>query len=318
MIVTAANLTPELATADRRSLLNACSKCASDGLLPDGREAALVMFSNKVQYMPMVAGVIKRLRQSGEISAVTARLVYEKELEAGLFRYVVEDGVEKLSHAPMLLGDRGKPALVYATARLKDGTIQNEVMTVAEVEKIRAISRAANSGPWKDHWGEMARKTVIRRLSKYLPFSAEDRRIFSDNHEDAEFEEVKGPPQPQSIAHAAAALSAPASTAVDGETGEVIDGESSGSPTPQREEGGQADQDAPPPTITKIEVPTTTDGEPIWKSWHALVMPAIGLLSAGEAAAWRAAHQGELAGIEKASRKLAAEIEAALKAAETA
>ena len=28
-------------------------------------------------------------------------------------------------------------------------------------------------GPWKDHYAEMGRKTVIRRLAKYLPLSIE-------------------------------------------------------------------------------------------------------------------------------------------------
>lgn len=253
VVMTAVNLTPALASADRRSLFNACTKCATDGLLPDGREAALVVFGNVVTYMPMVFGIIKKLRQSGEIASISARLVYENELKAGLFKFAIEDGEEKLSHAPMLIGDRGKPALAYATARFKDGTVQNEVMTLADIEKVRSVSRSKNSGPWTQWWDEMARKTVVRRLSKYLPLSAEDMRVLDADHEETEFDAMKEAAkraEPQSIEHAAMALSAPATIDVgdgertDAETGEIHDAETVETVTatvleiPQREGGG--------------------------------------------------------------------------------
>lgn len=343
VVMTAVNMNPDLQNADRRSLYNSALKAASDGLLPDGREGALVIFKTKqkkrldngqtqeiwvqaVQWMPMVFGIIKKLRQSGEIASITARCVYENEIKQGRFEFKIVDGEEKLTHDPILVGERGKMVLVYATARFKDGTVQNEPLTLADVEKARAVSKTGKSefGPWANWYDEMARKTAIRRLAKYLPLSAEDMRVFEhDDPEDrSDFERLKAEAEataPQSISRAAAALSAPAVTVEpetphDAETGEVIEDEAGA------EEGEFSDEstgpDAPLPTITKIEVPTTTDGEPIWKSWHALVMPAIGLLGAGEVSAWRVAHQGELAGIEKASKKLAAEIEAALAAAE--
>ena len=227
VVMTAINLNPQLVAADRRSLFNSCNRCAADGLLPDGREAALVTFANQVQYMPMVFGIIKKLRNSGEIASITARMVYEKELAEARFRFVIEDGQERLQHEPMLTGDRGKPALVYATAKFKDGTVQNEVMTVADVEKVRAVSRSKGNGPWTQWWEEMARKTVIRRLSKYLPLSAEDHRLMQDQAEDTEFEELKRDAlaaAPQSL-DAARMLGGPADTETphDAETGEVTE-----------------------------------------------------------------------------------------------
>ena len=42
-----------------------------------------------------------------------------------------------------------------------------------EVEKVRKTSRAGAFGPWKDWWDEMAKKTVIRRISKRLPSRAD-------------------------------------------------------------------------------------------------------------------------------------------------
>jgi recombination protein RecT len=55
---------------------------------------------------------------------------------------------------------------------LKDGASQYEVMTKAEIEEVRQSSKSANNGPWQTWWSEMAKKSVLKRLVKYLPMSA--------------------------------------------------------------------------------------------------------------------------------------------------
>lgn len=170
VVMTVVQQNPDLLNADRRSLLGACIKCASDGLVPDGREAAIVVFGGKPQYMPMVAGLLKRARNSGDIASVTAQVVYEKD------RFVWRPSEDKpLEHeAPPLAEDRGKAIGAYAQARLKDGSIVCEVVPLRELEKIRNVSRAKNSGPWTQWTDEMYRKTAFRRLAKWLPMDAED------------------------------------------------------------------------------------------------------------------------------------------------
>jgi recombination protein RecT len=167
VLTTAVVNNPALLDADRRSLFLSALRAAQDGLLPDGREGALVTFGNKVQWMPMVAGILKKVRNSGELLSIAAHVAYSNDE----FAYELGDE-EKISHRPAL-DDRGKPRLVYAIAKTKDGGIYREIMTVADVEKVRAISRAKDSGPWVSWWGEMARKTVLRRLSKRLPMSSD-------------------------------------------------------------------------------------------------------------------------------------------------
>ena len=73
---------------------------------------------------------------------------------------------------PGLTEDRGAPIGAYAIARLKDGSVMAEVMSKAEIERVRGVSRAKNTGPWTTWWDQMARQTVFRRLSKYLPMDA--------------------------------------------------------------------------------------------------------------------------------------------------
>lgn len=179
VVMTVAQQTPELLEADRRSLLGACMKCAADGLLPDGREAALVIFNSKsrdggwekkVQYMPMLAGLLKRARNSGEIAGVSVQVIHENDE----FVQTPDDFDKPLLHRPPTLGQpRGKAIGAYALAKLKDGTVMAEVMDREQIDKVRSVSRAKDKGPWVDWWDQMARKTVFRRLSKYLPMDAD-------------------------------------------------------------------------------------------------------------------------------------------------
>jgi len=198
VVLTAVNGDPALLEADRRTLYGAAMKAAQDGLLPDGREAALLVFNKNVapngqqpkwekhvQYMPMVAGVMKKMRNSGEVASITAHVVYEKDE----FEYLLGDE-EAITHkVPPLGSERGKPIGAYAIATLKDGVKLREVMSFAEIEAVRAVSKAANAGPWTKWWGEQAKKTVIRRMAKRAPSSTD----IDWSNADEEFEMDKVP-----------------------------------------------------------------------------------------------------------------------------
>ena len=169
VLLTVVQLQPDLLSCDRRSLFAACLKCAADGLIPDGREAALVKYSNAVQYMPMLTGIQKRVRNSGDIASIQAHVIYEHD------EFIWQQGVDaSVLHKPKFPGDRGKPIGAYAVAKFKDGSDpQVEVMDLAQIERVRKVSKASGNGPWVQWWDEMARKTVFRRLSKWLPLDAE-------------------------------------------------------------------------------------------------------------------------------------------------
>jgi recombination protein RecT len=181
-IITAVQMQPELMDADRRSLISSCMKAAQDGLLLDGREAGLSIYNDRknggktVAYLPMVGGILKKIRQSGEISSVRSHVVYQGDE----FDFELGDN-ERIHHKPNLTNP-GNPVAVYAIAKFKDGDIQREVMSYAQVQKIRAKATGIGKACWDSEWGEMAKKTVIRRLSKRLPSSNDlDRVLDSDN-----------------------------------------------------------------------------------------------------------------------------------------
>lgn len=174
--MTALQTNPKLLEADRRTLFGAVTKAAQQGLLPDGREGAIVQFGNQAQWMPMVAGVMKLVRNSGEISTWSVNAVFENDE----FDYVLGDE-EKIVHKPALK-NRGELVAVYSIVNMKDGEKSREVMSRDEVEAIRNRSRSGKSGPWVSDYAEMAKKTVIRRHSKRLPMSTDlDGLVHSDD-----------------------------------------------------------------------------------------------------------------------------------------
>ena len=169
VLQTAIATTPNLAKADRNSLFGACVKASQDGLLCDGKEAALVPFGDSVTYMPMVAGILKKVRNSGELSSITSMIIYKNDK----FEFYVDEKGEHLVHRPLLFGDRGERIGVYALAVTKDGASYIEIMDNDQVQKIKNCSRGKN-GPWNGPFeDEMVKKSAIRRLAKRLPMSTD-------------------------------------------------------------------------------------------------------------------------------------------------
>ena len=159
----------KLGDCDRRSLWGALMTCAMDGLMPDGQEAGLTPFKGVVKYIPMVKGILKKIRNSGELKSILAMVVNKKDD----FKFFVDENGEHLLHTPTREEDPGEITDVYVVAQTKDGGRYVERMTRAQIEKVRQCSRAKDGGPWKEWYDEMAKKTVIRRISKRLPMSTD-------------------------------------------------------------------------------------------------------------------------------------------------
>lgn len=185
---------------DKPSLYNAIVKAAADGLMADGREGALIAYNTNiapkgavkkyakiVRWMPMAAGLTKRMADFG--ITIDTQLVCKNDF------FQVELGDEqKIVHRPPPLGaDRGDYVGVYAIARAVNGAKYREIMEVSQVEQVRQASQTPDNGPWVDWWGEMARKTVLRRLSKRLPLSEELVRMVSAEDDLFEFNKDRAP-----------------------------------------------------------------------------------------------------------------------------
>jgi recombination protein RecT len=177
---------PALMKCDPATLFGAVIQCAQLGLEPGGAlgHAYLIPFENRkrgttdVQFIIGYRGLLDLARRSGQIVSISAREVCKND--KFFYRYGVDETIE---HVPAD-GDRGELTHVYAVARLKDGGVQFEVLTRTEIERIRdnsqgykmAVKLNRTDSPWITHFVEMAKKTAIRRLFKYLPVSIELQR----------------------------------------------------------------------------------------------------------------------------------------------
>lgn len=173
----------DLDTCTPSSVTLACLKCASDGLVPDGREAVLVVgrsksktggWVNQAQYWTMVAGLQKMAYRSGKIARLESRVVHAGD------DFSVEYGTSPgIRHRPALIGG-GDLVGAYAVATFRDGRTYVEWMDRSEIEGImrrsKSFDREKNApvGPWQTDFAEMARKTVLRRACKYLPTNEDD------------------------------------------------------------------------------------------------------------------------------------------------
>jgi recombination protein RecT len=208
---------PALARCDQASFLGAIMQCASLGLEPGGAlgHAYLIPFENRkkgiteVQFIVGYRGMIDLARRSGQIISIEARAVHQAD------KFRVSLGLDpRLEHEPAWdADDRGPLRFVYAVAKLHGGGVQFDVMSRAEVEKVRAQSKAGELGPWVTHFDEMAKKTVVRRLFKFLPVSVEiARAVGLDEQAEA------GLPQDNPLTD---------SLTIDNETGEISGGNAS-------------------------------------------------------------------------------------------
>lgn len=216
--ITAIMNMPSLVDAERRSLYNACVQAATDGLVPDGREGAIVTFAGKAQWMPMIGGICKKVRNSGEIGDVDAQIVCAND---NYDAWIDEKG--RHFSFKKSKSDRGEEVCYFAYAVGRDGTFYFEEMTVEEmkaVEKVAIDKAKGKFTPWQGPFkGEMKRKTVLRRLAKYrVPQSTDLQRLTQtedDIYQEPETDRTSEPGQPNRLKDLMGVPKTETSTATD-------------------------------------------------------------------------------------------------------
>lgn len=172
--LTALNSNADLQQCTPTSFLGAIVQASQLGLevnTPLG-QAYLIPYKKNCQLIIGYQGMMDLARRSGMVKAIYAFAVYDGDE----FSWAL--GLDPtIKHTPSTQPDRGsdtnKLTHVYAVAKLEGGEPIFTVLTRVDVERYRRRSMAANNGPWKTDYEAMALKTVIRRLFRWLPKSAE-------------------------------------------------------------------------------------------------------------------------------------------------
>lgn len=174
--LTCFRMTPKLAECDPASVFAAVIQAAQLGLEPGLLgQAYLIPYKDKCQLIPGYQGLVELVRRSGLVESFAVYVVYERDTFS--VRFGTDPAIE---HVPFLDGDPGAAKLSYGVAKLKGGGTHVEIMTKQQIERIRDRSsnvqtakKYGKTTPWDTDADEMWRKTVARRMCKYLPKSPE-------------------------------------------------------------------------------------------------------------------------------------------------
>jgi len=187
LALVAASRNPEVYKCTPQSILQAIMEAAEVGLDFTGNlgQGWLVAFYNsnikayECQFIPGYQGLIEIAYRSGVVTHIESRIVYEKD------HFEIVYGTQQgIKHIPYIGGDRGKIIAAYAIAKVKDSPEPFvEMMSKNEIDLVRSCSKAKNKFCWTKFEAEMSRKTVVRRLFKYLPKTPEIKRILEIDDE---------------------------------------------------------------------------------------------------------------------------------------
>lgn len=204
---------PELLSADRKSLFQAIQRAAEDGLMPDGREGVINIYSEKVKetengvvkerwikraaWIPMVFGIRKRAMELANI-VIDSDVIHQNDE----VRWIKGDSPIFEVH-PILpwKGQPGPMVAAFAVFRqtLPSGqiiTLHREIMDAAAIQKVKEQSRQPGGLLWGKFETEAWRKTVVRRGIKTVPsVPSELLRIVSRDDDQYQFD-APGKPTP--------------------------------------------------------------------------------------------------------------------------
>lgn len=169
---------PKLADCTPQSFMQCLLSLSQWGLEPDGRHAHLIPYGKECTLIIDYKGLVALAYRSGEVKCIHADVVREGD-------YFVYSLGEIKEHTPWAFRmdsakpkDAGKVVAAYARVVMHGDVTKCEVLTIDEIESVRKRSRAGASGPWVSDFCEMAKKTAFRRVSKWLPLSAEIQDAF--------------------------------------------------------------------------------------------------------------------------------------------
>ena len=196
----------KLASMSQGSIVMCLMKGAFLGLDFLNRECYAIPYENRdtkrmeLNFQTDYKGEIKVCKKHSinPIKDIFAKVVREGDM----FSESVEDGRQKLTFNPVPFSTE-KMVGAFAVVVYKDGSMLYETMSAEEIEDVRnKYSKAKNSPAWQKSPGEMYKKTVLRRLCKFIELDfdvAEQLTAFQDGA-GVEFDNTAQAAKPLAIA----------------------------------------------------------------------------------------------------------------------
>lgn len=168
---------PDLYTCTKKSVALGIITAIQLGLEPDGAsgQAYLIPFNEKTGRNAKLVigykGLMEIAYRSGLVESIDAHVVYEcDEFD---YQYGTNEFIKfkpDLKARDSLDGP-GEMVCVFASAFLKSGITKFVILNNRDLlaAKGHSASSSGKSSPWNTHFEEMAKKTAIRKLCKYLP-----------------------------------------------------------------------------------------------------------------------------------------------------
>lgn len=158
-------------------------------------ECYAIPYGGSVQFQTDYKGEVKLCKKysSSPIKDIYAKVVKEGDF----FEEVIENGQQFINFKPKQFND-GEIIGAFAVCLYRDGSMIYDTMSKAEIEATREnYSKMKNGQAWTKSYGEMAKKTVLRRLCKLIDLNfdyAEQMQAFEDGSGfDVKREEPKEP-----------------------------------------------------------------------------------------------------------------------------
>ena len=179
--LTAVRQNPKLAQCSMDSFAASLMTCAQLDLEPNTPQqlAHLIPYKGECTFQLGYPGLMELAYRTGKVSTFHADVVYEKDVQQGLFSY--SKGLDPtIKHLVDILGDarEGEIVAAYAVAKMKDGGVIFRVIDRKDVKRAQKTSSGLQyalqngkkeSSPWQTSPDSMWMKTAIKRLCSFLP-----------------------------------------------------------------------------------------------------------------------------------------------------
>jgi len=157
-------------------------------------ECYAIAYGNTCQFQTDYKGEIKLCKRysSNPILDIYAKVVREGDE----FVEVIENGHQTINFKPLPFNNK-EIIGAFAVCLYKDGGMIYDTMSKEEIEHTRkTFSKQANGKAWTSSYGEMCKKTVLRRLCKMIDLNFDTAEAMQAFEDGSEFD-VKNPQTPE-------------------------------------------------------------------------------------------------------------------------